>query len=89
MLNSLYNTPSLKIKLEIKLSSQYFESNEKINEYIRDSNYGESQKPPLLFGVNIEEFSEESYKYSIRFNVSGKSSITNPNKFTPVSKYYP
>ena len=43
----------------------------------------------LLFAVNFDNYENHDYEYGLRFNVSGKNSIINPNSQGTVAKYYP
>lgn len=76
--------------VDFHFKSQFFSTNEEINEYIRHPDYGEvSDRPNLLFGINLEQMTPNSYHYSLRFNVSGNNPIINTNKFGAIAKYYP
>ena len=69
---------------------KYFDTNQAIDDYVRNSDYGTvNERPYLLFAVNFDNYENHDYEYGLRFNVSGKNSIINPNSQGTVAKYYP
>lgn len=67
-----------------------FDSNQAIDDYVRDADYGETDaKPKIAFGITINSAKDQQFEYELRFNVSGKMSVVNTNSFGALAKYYP
>jgi len=72
------------------MKALYFASNQDIDDYVRNSDYGETDdRPYLSFAVAFDSFSQQNYEYELRFNVSGDNPIVNPNDQDPIAKFYP
>ena len=71
---------------------KYFESNDKINDYIGDIEYGRTaDKPYICFGVAFLASENGKYHYTLRYNTSDMgTSMTNYNALgndIPDTKY--